>query len=221
MEGADPIRRPDVGAEWYRAGVRIVGPAWSATRYSGGTNAPGPLTQEGRALMREMGDAGLALDVSHMAEQSFWEALELFDGTVIASHSNCRALVPGPREDRHLSDAMIQALIDRDAVIGLVLYNRFLISGWTLEQGKSAVGLDVVVRHVDHICQIAGDARHVAIGSDFDGGFGSEGIPRELDSIADMPRIGDALRSAGFGEADVAAVLGGNWLRKLDQILPA
>jgi membrane dipeptidase len=219
MEGADPIRSPDEAAEWHGAGVRIIGPAWSATRYSGGTNAPGPLTPAGRALMREMSDAGLALDVSHIAEQSFWEALELFDGTVIASHSNCRALVPGPREDRHLSDAMIKALIDRDAVIGMVLYNRFLDSAWTLEQGKSAVGLDVVLRHIDRICQIAGDARHVAIGSDFDGGFGSECIPREMDSIADMPRVGDALRSAGFSEADVAAVLGGNWLRKLEDIL--
>src|SRR5437762_2242504 len=83
---------PDAAAEWHSAGVRIIGPAWSATRYCGGTNAPGPLTHAGRALMREMSDAGLALDVSHLAEQSFWEALELFDGTVIASHSSCRAL---------------------------------------------------------------------------------------------------------------------------------
>lgn len=220
MEGADPIRAPAEAAEWSAAGVRLVGPAWGATRYSGGTGAPSPLTPEGRELMRELNRARLALDTSHMAEASFWEALELFDGPLIASHSNCRALLPGPRADRHLSDAMIKALIEHDGVIGIVLYNRFLDSTWTRERGKAGVGLDVVLRHIDHICQIAGDARHVAIGSDFDGGFGSEAIPHELDSVADLPRLGQALSDAGFSNDDVAAVMGRNWLRKLDQILP-
>lgn len=221
MEGADPIRAPGEVPEWQAAGIRLIGPAWSATRYSGGTRAPGPLTPDGRALVREMSRTGLALDVSHMAEQSFWEALDLFEGVVIASHSNCRALVPGEREDRHLSDAMIKALVEREGVIGIVLYNRFLDSAWQPEQGKAAVGLDAVVRHIDHVCQIAGDARHVAIGSDFDGGFGSEAIPRELDTVADLPRLAAALRAAGFAEEDVAAVMGGNWLRTLERILPA
>jgi membrane dipeptidase len=220
IEGADSIREPGEVAAWQAEGVRLVGPAWRATRYCGGTGAPGPLTAEGRALMREMSRAGLALDMSHMADASFWEALDLFDGPVIASHSNCRALLPGPHADRHLSDTMIKALIERDAVIGVVLFNGFLDSTWTRGQDRAEVGLDVVVRHVDHICQLAGDARHVAIGSDFDGGFGREGIPREFDSIADLPLLADALRGAGFAEQDVAAVMGGNWLRKLKTILP-
>ena len=221
MEGADPIRAPGEVAEWQAAGIRIVGPAWRGTRYSGGTGRPGPLTADGRALVREMGRAGLALDVSHLAEQSFWEAIDLFEGSVLASHSNCRALVPGPQEDRHLSNAMIKALIERDGVIGVVLFNRFLDSSWTLQRGKAALGLEIAVRHIDHICQLAGDARHVGIGSDFDGGFGSESIPREIDTIADLPRLADALLAAGFAEADVAQVMGGNWLRKLESILPA
>lgn len=220
MEGADPIRTPAEAAEWHAAGVRLVGPAWQRTRYCGGTGAPGPLTPEGRALMGELRRAGLTLDVSHMAEASFWEALELFDGPLVASHSNCRALVPRGRPDRHLSDAMIRALVERDAVIGVVLYNRFLDDDWTYEQGKAALGLDRVLRHIDHICQIAGDAAHVAIGSDFDGGFGAEGIPRELDSVADLPRIGAALRDAGFSAADTQAVLADNWLRILERTLP-
>lgn len=221
MEGADPIRAPEEAAEWYAAGVRLVGPAWAArTRYCSGNDAPGPLSAEGRRLMRELSRARLALDTSHMAEASFWEALDLFDGVVLASHSNCRALVPGPHENRHLSDGMIKALIQRDSVIGVVLYNRFLDSAWTPASGKDAVGLDIVARHIDYICQIAGDARHVAIGSDFDGGFGSESIPRELDTIADLPRLADALRAHGFAEDDVAAVLGRNWLRTLEAILP-
>ncbi len=220
MEGADPIRTPEEAAAWHAAGVRLVGPAWRRTRYSGGTGAPGPLTPAGRALMRELRRAGLALDVSHMAEASFWEALELFDGPVVASHANCRALVPDRVPDRHLSDAMIRALVARDAVIGVVLFNRFLDDAWDYAGGKETLGLDAVVRHIDHICQIAGDARHVAIGSDFDGGFGSEAIPRELDSVADLPRVGEALLRAGWREQDVRALLGDNWLRALGAILP-
>lgn len=220
MEGADPIVEPAQVAEWHVRGVRIVGPAWKRTRYSGGTGDPGPLTPLGRELMREMSHARVTLDISHMAEESFWQALDLFDGTVIASHSNCRALVSNFRPDRHLSDDMIKALIERDAVIGAVLYNKFLLDSWQLQDGKAAVGLDVVVRHIDHVCQIAGDAQHAGIGSDFDGGFGSEAIPRELDSIADLPKLADALRAHGYSQADVDAIMGGNWQHKLGEILP-
>lgn len=92
MEGADPIRTPAETGWWQEQGIRIVGPAWQATRYCGGTNQPGPLTNAGRALMHELSHAGLILDISHMAEESFWSALELFEGTIIASHSNCRVL---------------------------------------------------------------------------------------------------------------------------------
>ncbi|GAB4189343.1 MAG: membrane dipeptidase [Roseiflexaceae bacterium] len=220
MEGADPIRTPEEASAWQAAGVRLIGPAWRRTRYSGGTAAPGPLTPAGRELMRELRRAGLALDVSHMAEASFWEALELFDGPVVATHANCRALVPERLPDRHLSDEMIRALVTRDAVIGVVLFNRFLDDGWDYGSSKDALGLDAVVRHIDHICQIAGNAHHVAIGSDFDGGFGSEAIPRELDSVADLPRVGEALLRAGWREQEVQALLSGNWLRALQTILP-
>lgn len=220
MENADAIRMPEEAAAWHAAGVRIVGPAWQATRYCGGTGAPGPLTDDGRALLRAMAQARLALDISHMAEESFWQALDLFDGPLLASHANCRALVPGPRADRHLSDAMITALVERDAVIGVVLYNRFLDSAWTLAAGKQAVTLADVVRHIDHICQLASDARHVGIGSDLDGGFGCEATPREIDSVADLPRIAEALQRAGYRDADIAAIMGNNWLRVLARVLP-
>lgn len=220
MEGADPIREPAEAGEWHAEGVRIVGPAWGATRYSGGTGAPGPLTKDGRALMREMSRAGLALDVSHMAERSFWEAMDLFEGPVLASHSNCRALVPGPRDDRHLSNAMLKALIERGGVVGTVLFNRFLDAGWSPAAGKGAVSIESAVRHIDHVCQLAGSARHAAIGSDLDGGFGCEAIPREIDSVADLRRIGEALGAAGFADADIEAIMGGNWLRLLESVLP-
>ncbi len=217
MEGADPIIAPENAQEWFEAGVRIVGPAWSQTRYSGGTRAAGPLTELGRALMPQLERAGFILDTSHMAEQSFFDALELFHGAVIASHSNCRAYV---NTDRQLSDEMIRAIVARDGVIGSVLYNRFLKDGWDTSAKKDGVKLVDVVRHVKHICDIAGNARHVGIGTDFDGGFGMESTPAEIDTVADLHKVGDALATAGFSDDDVRNFLGGNWIRVLRKALP-
>jgi membrane dipeptidase len=217
MEGADPIVEPAQTSEWFDAGVRIVGPAWTQTRYAGGTHAPGPLTELGRALMPQLERAGMILDTSHLAEQSFWDALELFGGAVIASHSNCRALV---NTDRHLSDAMIRAIVERDGVIGTVLYGGFLKAGWDKSAKKDALTLADAVLHIQHVCDLAGDARHIGIGSDFDGGFGMESVPREMDTIADLQKFGDALSAAAFSDADIANILGGNWVRLLRRALP-
>ena len=218
MEGADPIVTPKQAREWFDAGVRIVGPAWHATRYAGGTRTPGPLTELGRELMKEMERTGLILDTSHMAEASFFEALELFHGAVIASHSNCRSIVP---TDRQLSDEMISALIAREGVIGAVLFNKFLQPNWK-ETGamKSKVTLSDVMKHIHHMCALAGDRLHVGIGSDFDGGFGAESIPAELDTAADLQKVGEALGDAGFSQTDIDNILGRNWIRLLRRALP-
>ena len=220
MENADPIVTPAATSWWASRGVRIVGPAWQATRYCGGTKQPGPLTALGRALLPELAQNGLILDVSHMAEASFWQALELWSGPVIASHSNCRALAPTRLADRHLSDAMLKALIERDAVIGSVIFNAFLAAEYQSGDPKTQYGCERLVRHIDRICQLAGNTRHVAIGSDLDGGIGSEDIPHELDSIADMPRIAEALSSANYSPAAITDIMGGNWLRLLARALP-
>ncbi|MEI6179715.1 MAG: membrane dipeptidase [Chloroflexales bacterium] len=220
MENADPIVTPAETSWWASRGVRIVGPAWQATRYCGGTKQPGPLTTLGRALLPELAQNGLILDVSHMAEASFWQALELWSGPVIASHSNCRALAPTRLADRHLSDAMLKALIERDAVIGSVLFNAFFAAEYQSGDPKTQYGCERLVRHIDRICQLAGNTRHVAIGSDLDGGIGSENIPHELDSIADMPRIAEALSAANYSAAAIADIMGGNWLRLLARALP-
>lgn len=217
MEGADPIVAPEQTSEWFDAGVRVIGPAWSQTRYSGGTRAPGPLTDLGRALMPQLERAGMILDTSHMAEQSFFDALELFHGAVIASHSNCRAFV---NTDRQLSDEMIRAIIARDGVIGAVMYNNFIQADWAKTAKKDAVTLTDVVKHTRHVCDLAGDARHVGIGTDFDGGFGMESTPREIDTVADLQKFADALSAASFNDADIANVLGGNWIRLLRRALP-
>ncbi len=217
MEGADPLRDVAELPAWYDAGLRIIGPAWSGTRYSGGTGAPGPLTSAGRELMTAMSGHRLALDTSHLAEESFWEALRLFDGPVIASHANCRAFVP---TDRHLSDDMIKAIVERDGVIGIVLGNPFLVASFRYGDAKANVPLAAVVQHIERICELAGDTHHVGIGSDFDGGFGVEAIPEGIESVSDLPRIGAALLDAGWSEADVDRVLAGNWTRWLRMALP-
>jgi membrane dipeptidase len=218
MEGADPIITPKQTHEWFEAGVRIVGPAWQGTRYAGGTKAPGPLTEAGRELMSEMERIGMILDTSHLAEVSFHEALDLFHGNVIASHCNSRTYVP---TDRQLSDEMISVLIARNAVIGTVLYNAFLQADWK-ETGKvkRKVTLLDVVKHIKHVCELGGDAAHVGLGSDLDGGFGAESIPAEMDTVADLPKIGNALTAAGFSEQDVNHVMGENWVEFLKRSLP-
>lgn len=218
LEGADPIRRPEDVEYWYGRGVRIVALAWAAgSRYAGGNRALGPLTDAGRALLDVLAESGMILDVSHLAEEAFWEVVDRYEGLVVATHSNPRALVPGPRQ---LSDQMIRALAMRDGVIGIAPYNRFLVPDWSPADGKEAVTLQDVAAAIDHVCQVVGDAAHVGLGSDFDGGFGAEATPLGVDTVADLPKIADALAERGFAESDIAAVMAGNWLRVLRAALP-
>lgn len=217
MENADPIRKPDEVERWYDEGVRLIGPAWMGTRYCGGTGEPGPLTDDGVRLLRYMQDLNLVLDTSHMAEQAFFQAIDRYGGPVIASHSNPRHYVNG---DRHLSDDMIRALVQRDGVIGIVPFNKFLVPGWERGDRKDAASVSTIVRAIDYVCQRAGDAQHAGLGTDFDGGFGAEATPAGIDTIADLQKIGDGLREAGYTSSDIEAVMSGNWLRVLRRSLP-
>jgi membrane dipeptidase len=218
IEGADPIREPAEAEMWFERGVRMVALTWGAgTRYAGGNRAPGPLTDAGRELLTVMADLGMVLDVSHMSDESFFEAVDRFEGCTVASHSNPRARVPSPR---HLSDEMIRRLAERDGMIGVMPINNFLRHGWTKRDGKAAVTLADVAAAIDHVCQVVGDAAHVGIGSDFDGGFGAERAPAEMDTVADLWRIGPALGEMGYGDDEIAAILSGNWLRLLRAALP-
>ncbi|NWG18634.1 MAG: membrane dipeptidase [Chloroflexi bacterium] len=217
MENADPILEPTQFEEWYERGVRIVGPAWEATRYCGGTGYPGPLTPLGFELLDVMAGLNAILDLSHMAEIAFLQAVDHYEGVIIASHSNPRHF---RNSDRHLSDAMIKRLAERDGVMGIVLFNAFLSDTYKKGDRKTDVPLAVVIEAVDYVCQLTGSAAHVGIGSDFDGGFGAEHIPDGLDTTSDLWLIGERLRARGYAEADIAAILGGNMLRKLRQGLP-
>jgi membrane dipeptidase len=219
MEGADPIREPKELAFWMERGLRIVGLAWAATRYAGGSWAPGTLTDLGRELIKEIARLDAVLDVSHLAQDALTEVLDIFEGKfIIASHSNPQALVPTPR---HLPDRAIKEIARRGGVMGTVLANSFINPQWGKGDltRKEDVTVDDVVKLIDYSCQLVGAANHIAIGSDFDGGFGVEAVPKEFDSSADPYKIGEALLKKGYTETDVRNIMGGNWIRLLSKAL--
>ncbi|NLG28931.1 MAG: peptidase M19, partial [Chloroflexi bacterium] len=161
--------------------------------------------------LREMDAAGMMLDLTHLNDQSFYEALERYPGSVLASHSNCRALAPG---ERQLSDDQIRTLLAHDGMMGIVS------AVWMLKepsgdptQLRDQVSMETVADHIDHVCQLAGNAEHVGIGSDLDGGFGNRGCPRDLDTFADQLKLVDILRGRGYAEAQIRDVMYGNWVR--------
>jgi membrane dipeptidase len=223
MEGAEGVRHPSELEEWHELGVRLIGPAWVGTRYCGGWREPGPLTEDGRELLSAMTDYNFILDLSHMDEQAAIEALDLYRGPVVGTHGNCLALMQNSNSNRHFSDRIIEGIIERDGVVGVVPFNSYLKVGWDLKKGsrREEVPLDVVASHIDHICQLAGDSLHAGIGSDFDGGFGLQHVPPEIDTIADLQKLISLLQARGYTETDAANILGGNWIARLKRDLPS
>lgn len=219
MEGTDPIVSPDQAQEWWDAGLRAAGLAhYGRSQHAYGTAVSGPLSPAGIELLKQFERLGIILDVTHLCDQSMTEALDIYAGPVLASHHNCRALVPG---DRQLTDGQIEQLISRRAVIGVALDAWMLYPGWKRGQTQpEVVGLDAAVDHIDHVCQIAGSARHCGIGSDLDGGFGTEQTPRDLNTVADLQKLGGILASRGYSDADIDLIFHGNWLRFFSEALP-
>jgi membrane dipeptidase len=214
MEGADPIETPEQLESWWQAGLRLLGPThYGPGRYAGGTGTELGLSELGRPLLAEMARLGVALDLTHLSDQAFWEALEYFDGPVLASHNNCRVLVP---HQRQFSDTQLKAIFERDGVVGVAFDAWMLTPGWTL--GNREATLEAVVDHLDHLCQLAGSSRHAALGTDLDGGFGREQSPVDLDTVADLQRIPELLIARGYGGEDIEAIMHGNWLRFLRRI---
>jgi membrane dipeptidase len=218
LEGADSLLSPRHLERAYGQGLRALGPAhYGPGTYAQGTDASGGLGARGRELLREMERLGIILDVTHLCDESFWEALEHFHGPLWASHSNCRALVPHRRQ---FTDEQIKALIARGAVIGAALDAWMLVPDWvrgkTTPQGAGLM-LNRIVDHIDHVCQLAGHARHAGIGSDLDGGFGREQAPADLETIADLQRIPALLAARGYRTEDVKAIAHGNFVRFLKE----
>ncbi len=214
MEGADPVLSPDQVGEWWEAGLRIIGPAhYGVSPYAHGTGTEGGLFPPGRPLLRAMEQVGMILDVTHLSDQCFDEALEAYGGPVLASHHNCRALVPNQRQ---LTDDQIRRLVGRGAVIGIALDAWMLYPGWVRGETRpeeAGVTLEAMVDHIDHVCQLAGDARHVGVGTDLDGGFGREQSPCDLDTIADLCRLPGLLGAHGYQGDAIQDILYRNWVR--------
>ena len=208
MEGADPIETPAQLGAWTGMGVRIIGPAWGGTRYSGGTGAPGGLTDLGRQLMKAMARRHVILDVSHLAQQSVEEAFAMWRGPIMASHSNSRELVPG---DRQVTRQTVAEIARRGGVIGVSFYQHHL-------RASGRATLDDVVRHVVHHAESAGGPEHVGIGTDLDGGFDSRYAP--YDDLGKLKELEARLRRH-FSRRQVEGILGGNWLDFLSRSLPS
>jgi len=212
LEGADSIVTLKHLERAYNYGLRAVGPAHNGPgRYAQGTDATGFMGQEGHGLLKEMERLNIILDATHLCDDSFWEALDHFNGHVWASHNNCRALV---NHNRQFSDEQVKELIKRGAVIGGALDAWMMVPGWIRGESdpkEMNCSLDVI----DHICQLAGNALHVGIGSDLDGAFGREQCPYDLETIADLQKVPALFKKRGYTDEDVANLMHGNWLRFL------
>lgn len=219
MEGADPIATPDEADWWWERGLRCVSLShYAQGPYAPGTGIQGELPPIGRELLDQFMRLGMVVDLTHCAEPAFFEVLDHFSGTVIASHNMCRALVPG---DRQFSDQQIQALLDRQAVIGMAFDAWMLSPLWKI--GKSTpqeVSIEAVADHIDYICQLAGNATNVGIGSDLDGGFGTEQTPHDLDSIANVQCLASILSGRGYSNEDIDGIFFGNFARVFASCLP-
>ena len=211
MEGSPSILSPAQIPEWYEMGLRILGPAhYGPNPYCFGTGSEGGVNADGKDLLKEMDTIGMLLDVTHLADQSFWETLEIFQGPVLASHHNCRALVPG---DRQLTDEQIRALIERGAVIGASFDCWMIKPDWTIGvSDPKTVSMEDIANHTDHICQIAGNAKHCGLGTDLDGGFGKEQTPHDLDTIADLGKFAEILERRGYSTEDIEGIMYKNFV---------
>lgn len=216
LEGADSIVTVGHLERAYNYGLRAIGPAhYGPGRYAQGTNATGGLGPQGKDLIREIERLNIILDATHLCDDSFWEVMDIFNGHVWASHHNCRALV---NHNRQFSDEQFKELISRGAVIGGVLDAWMMVPNWV--RGKSTAkelgcNLEKLIDHMDHICQLAGNALHIGIGSDLDGAFGKEQSPYDIETIADLGNIPALLSKRGYSQPDIENVMHGNWLRFL------
>ena len=216
LEGADSLVALKNLEIAYEYGLRALGPAhYGPGRYANGTDATGHLNEQGKALLQEMERMNIILDATHLCDDAFWDAMEIFHGHVWASHNNCRALV---NHNRQFADEQIKVLIERGAVIGAPMDAWMIVPNWVRGESNPEqmnCSLERLMDHVDHICQIAGNALHIGIGSDLDGGYGKEQSPYDLETIADLQKFPSMLAKRGYSETDIANMMHGNWLRFL------
>lgn len=218
MEGADPILVPGTIDEFYDHGLRAIGLThYGANRYGGGTSCEVGLAVDAIPLLKRIEELGMTVDVTHLSDVAFWQVLDYFNGRIHASHQNSRRLAPWQRQ---FSDEQYKAVIDRDGVIGVALDIIMLQPGYVRRVSERLVTLERVVENIDIIVQLAGNARHVGIGSDLDGGYGVEQTPSDFDRFRDLQRIADLLERRGYSAADIAGIMHGNWIRFFSEVLP-
>jgi len=216
LEGADSIVSIDYLERSHAEGLRAIGPAhYGPGTYAHGTDSVGGIGAKGKALLKEIERLDLILDATHLCDQSFWETMDNYTGPVWASHNNCRALV---NHNRQFADEQIQELIQRNAVIGIALDAWMMVPNWVRGQStpeSMGVTLQQMINNIDHICQLAGNALHVGIGTDLDGGFGKEQGPSDLDTIADLQKIPNLLSERGYSSLDIENIMSKNFIRFL------
>jgi membrane dipeptidase len=218
MECGDAVRDPDQIHEWHAAGLRAIGIThYGVNRYGGGTATEAPLHADALPLLKNVERLGMVLDLTHLSDVAFRQALESFGGRVIGSHQNSRRWANWQRQ---WSDDQMKAVIERGGVIGAACDAIMLQEGWVKGKSKPEVTLERVVDNIDHVCQLAGNARHAGIGSDLDGGYGNEQTPSDMGTISDLARISNLLLKRGYSKADVEAIMHGNWIRLFGESLP-
>ena len=221
LEGADSIVSMNHLEIMYQKGLRAIGPAhYGPGTYAFGTDSSGGIGKKGKTLLRKIQELNLILDVTHLCDKSFWETIEVYKGPIWASHSNCRELVPN---ERQFEDNQIKVLLERDAIIGMAFDAWMMIPGWQrgISNPKSSgLIIESIVNHIDHICQLAGNSKHIMIGSDLDGGFGKEQCPSDLNTIADLQKLDNILAKRGYSENDIQNILSKNGISFLLKNLP-
>ncbi|MFH6603450.1 dipeptidase [Maribacter algicola] len=219
LEGADSIVTIDHLQTSYGQGLRAIGPAhYGPGTYAFGTDSSGGIGIKGKALLKEIERLNLILDATHLCDESFWQTMDCYQGPVWASHNNCRALVD---HNRQFSDEQIKELISRGAVIGVALDAWMMVPNWVRGQSTPDgmnVSLSQMLDNIDHICQLAGNANHVGIGTDLDGGFGKEQCPTDLETIADLQKIPVLLSKRGYSNKDIANIMHMNFIRFLQKV---
>jgi membrane dipeptidase len=219
MECADAVIDPDNIREFYDLGLRAIGIThYGANRYGGGTQCEVGLAVEALPLLRNIEELGIALDLTHLSDKAFWQVADRFGGRVLASHQNARKFADWQRQ---FSDEQIQFVIKRDGVLGAAFDSIMLQPGYIRGVSKNEITIDRVVENIDHVCQLAGNCRHSGIGSDLDGGYGTEQTPSDLNTIADMQKVAELLEKRNYRQADIEAIMHGNWIRFFSEVLPS
>jgi membrane dipeptidase len=207
--------------DYQRLGVRYltlshsVNTNWSDS--SGDTPKHNGLTDFGKDVVRELNRLGMLVDISHVSDKTFWDALETSKAPLVASHSSLRSISGHPR---NMTDDMIRALGGKGGVI-MINYSRSFLSDELYQAGLNGVPMaqrptvswEKIVEHIDHAVKLVG-ASHVGLGSDFDGTT----VPDGMDDVSMLPKITAALLDKGYSEPDVKNILGENILRLLDRV---